>query len=146
EVAGRWVTELLGLPTGASVGFVTGAQAANTVGLATARHAILSDAGWDVEVRGLGGAPRIRGGGGGERHATVDRSVRLLGLGMDSIEVADAGHNGAIDVDDLARVLADGSDGPAIVCLQAGSVNTGGFDDFGRACEVARHHGAWVHV
>ena len=38
EVAGSWLKELLGLPRQASVGFVTGAQAANTVGLAAARH------------------------------------------------------------------------------------------------------------
>ena len=146
SVAGRWVTELLGLPAGASVGFVTGAQGANTAGLATARHTVLADAGWDVEVRGLFGAPRIRVVVGAERHGTVDRSVRLLGLGMDSIEVVAAGPNGAISTDDLARVLAAGEPGPTIVCLQAGGVNTGACDDFPVAIEIARRHGAWVHV
>jgi glutamate/tyrosine decarboxylase-like PLP-dependent enzyme len=146
DVAGRWVKELLGLPAGASVGFVTGAQAANTVGLATARHAALADAGWDVELRGLAGAPPIRVVVGEERHATVDRSVRFLGLGMASIETAAVGRDGAVDVGDLARVLAARDPGPTIVCLQAGSVNTGAFDDLRAACEVAHRHGAWVHV
>jgi glutamate/tyrosine decarboxylase-like PLP-dependent enzyme len=146
EVAGRWVKELLGLPAGASVGFVTGAQAANTVGLATARHTVLADAGWDVEQRGLAGAPPIRVVVSTERHATVDRSVRFLGLGMDSIQTVAVGHNGAIDVNDLSRVLATGDPAPTIVSLQAGSVNTGAFDDFRAACEVAHRHGAWVHV
>lgn len=57
EAAGTWLKDLLGIPATASVGFVTGAQAANTVGLAAARHAVLADAGWDVERRGLLGAP-----------------------------------------------------------------------------------------
>ncbi len=55
--------------------------------------------------------------------------------------------NGAMDVDDLARVLAAGEPGPTLVCLQAGNVNTGACDDVRRAVEVARAHGsAWVHV
>src|SRR4051794_5860938 len=145
ECAGGWLKELLGLPAGASVGFVTGCQEANTVGLAAGRHAVLADAGWDVERDGLAGAPRVRVVASEERHATVDRSVRLLGIGMSAIEAVRADANGAIDVDDLARVLAAGA-GPVLVCLQAGNVNTGACDDLRAAVTVARRHGAWVHV
>jgi glutamate/tyrosine decarboxylase-like PLP-dependent enzyme len=60
EVAGGWLKEVLGLPAGASFGFVTGAQGANTVGLAAARHRVLARAGWDVEARGLAGSPGVR--------------------------------------------------------------------------------------
>lgn len=145
QVAGRWLVELLGLPPTASVGFVTGGQAANTVGLAAARHDVLGRAGWDVEADGLGGAPRVRVVAGVERHATVDRSLRLLGLGTAAVEEVAADANGAIDVADLRRVLAAGS-GPVIVCLQAGNVNTGACDDLRAAVPLAREHGAWVHV
>lgn len=146
EVAGGWLKDLLGIPAGASVGFVTGAQEANTVGLAAGRHQVLERAGWDVERDGLHGAPRVRVVAGAERHATLDRSLRLLGFGAASVEPVAADANGAIDVADLERVLASGPDGPVIVCLQAGNVNTGACDDLGRGCEVARRHGAWVHV
>ena len=84
EVAGAWLKEALGLPPGASFGIVTGAQGANTVGLAAARHRVLERAGWDVERDGLAGAPRIRVVAGEERHATIDRSLRLLGIGAGS--------------------------------------------------------------
>jgi glutamate/tyrosine decarboxylase-like PLP-dependent enzyme len=144
--AGDWLKDLLGLPPTASVGFVTGAQEANTVGLATGRHAVLSAAGWDVERDGLQGAPALRIVASEERHATVDRSVRLLGMGTASIEPVAADHNGAIHVDDLARVLGRRASGPAVVCLQAGNVNTGACDDLRAATEVAHGHGAWVHV
>jgi glutamate/tyrosine decarboxylase-like PLP-dependent enzyme len=80
------------------------------------------------------------------RHATIDRSLRLLGLGVGSVEPVPAQVSGAIDTSALARVLADGPAGPVIVCLQAGEVNTGAFDDFPAAIEAARRHGAWVHV
>ncbi|MDT7572355.1 MAG: hypothetical protein QOE05_2529 [Actinomycetota bacterium] len=145
ECAGAWLKELLGLPSGASVGFVTGGQEANNVGLAAGRHAVLADAGWDVERDGLAGAPRVRVVASEERHATVDRSVRLLGMGTAAIEPVRADSNGAIDVDDLARVLEAGT-GPVLVCLQAGNVNTGACDDMQSAIAVARRHGAWVHV
>ncbi len=146
EVAGAWLKELLGLPTDASFGFVTGAQGANTVGLAAARHHVLAAAGWDVERDGLMGAPRVRVVANGERHATVDRALRLLGLGTAALEPVATDAQGAIDVADLARVLARGPVGPTIVCLQAGNVNSGACDDLGGAIAVAHDHGAWAHV
>ena len=146
EVAGGWLKDLLGIPEGASVGFVTGAQEANTVGLATGRHQVLAGAGWDVERDGLLGAPAVRVVAGEERHATIDRSLRLLGLGTACVEPVRADANGGLDVADLERVLASGPAGPTIVCLQAGNVNTGACDDLAAGCEVARRYGAWVHV
>jgi glutamate/tyrosine decarboxylase-like PLP-dependent enzyme len=146
EVAGGWLKELLGLPATASVGFVTGAQGANTACLAAARHHVLAEAGWDVERDGLHGAPPVRVVAGAERHATIDQSLRILGLGGAALAPAAAGPNGAVDVDDLDRVLAAGPPGPTIVCLQAGNVNTGASDDLRAACRVAHARRAWVHV
>ncbi|NMH97730.1 pyridoxal phosphate-dependent decarboxylase family protein [Pseudonocardia acidicola] len=146
RAAGRWLLELLGLPATASVGFVTGGQAANTVGLAAARHHVLAEAGWDVERDGLAGAPRVRVVAGVERHATIDRSLRLLGLGSAALQPVAADGNGAIDVRDLQRVLAAAAPGPTVVCLQAGNVNTGACDDLRTAIGLAHDHGAWVHV
>ncbi|MEU8263170.1 pyridoxal-dependent decarboxylase [Micromonospora sp. NPDC048999] len=144
--AGTWLKELLGIPASASVGFVTGGQAANTAGLAAARHQVLADVGWDVERRGLLGAPPIRVIAGEERHATIDRSLRLLGLGVDVVEPVSAGPNGAIDLGSLREVLRAGPAGPTIVCLQAGNVNTGACDELRKACELVHRHGGWVHV
>jgi glutamate/tyrosine decarboxylase-like PLP-dependent enzyme len=146
EVAGEWLKELLGIPATASFGFVTGGQGANTVGLAAARHHVLTEAGWDVERDGLFGAPRVRVVANEERHATIDRSLRLLGFGVAALEPVATDANGAIDVGDLERVLAAGPAGPTIVCLQAGNVNTGACDDAAASCAVARRFGAWVHV
>ncbi len=146
RAAGDWLKDLLRLPAGASVGFVTGAQAANTVGLAVGRRRVLAAAGWDVERDGLGGAPRLRVVTGVERHGTVDRALRLLGLGTACLVPVACDRNGAIDVDDLAARLAEEPGVPTIVCLQAGNVNTGASDDFARAVPLAREVGAWVHV
>jgi glutamate/tyrosine decarboxylase-like PLP-dependent enzyme len=146
RAAGAWAKDLLGLPSEASVAFVTGAQAGNTVGLAIGRNEVLSRAGHDVARDGLYGAPQIRVVACEERHATVDRALRLLGMGTSRIHSVRAGDNGAIDVDHLAEVLTEDGDSPTIVSLQAGNVNTGACDDFERAVPLARRHHAWVHV
>lgn len=145
EVAGAWLAELLGLPADASVGFVTGAQMANVTGLAAGRHEVLSRTGWDVEAAGLNGAPRLRVLVGAERHATVDRAVRFLGMGSDTMVPVEADAQGRMRPAALAEALAQGS-GPAIVCAQIGNVNTGAIDPVGEICQIAHEAGAWVHV
>ncbi|MGR6964482.1 pyridoxal phosphate-dependent decarboxylase family protein [Geodermatophilus sp. URMC 61] len=146
DVAGAWLKELLGLPQTASTGFVTGAQGANTVGLAAARHRVLADAGWDVEQNGLAGAPAVRVLATGERHATIDRSLRLLGLGAGALQPVATDEQGRIDVAALAGALEGGPPGRVVVCLQAGNVNTGACDDLAAAVPLAHRYGAWVHV
>jgi glutamate/tyrosine decarboxylase-like PLP-dependent enzyme len=119
EVAGGWLKELFGIPAGAAVGFVTGSQEANTVGLAAGRHTVLGRAGWDVQRRGLRESPRVRVVVGAERHATVDRSLRLLGLGDGDIDVVAADANGAMDTAVLERVLATMPVEPILVAVQS---------------------------
>jgi glutamate/tyrosine decarboxylase-like PLP-dependent enzyme len=145
EIAGGWLIDLLGLPAGASVGFVTGAQMASFTGLAAARHEVLRRVGWDVEARGLAGAPPIRVIAGADRHDTIDRALRFLGFGTDAITAVPADDQGRMSADALATVLA-GHTGPAIVCTQVGNVNSGAVDPVGRICDVAHEAGAWVHV
>ncbi|MGW1343257.1 pyridoxal phosphate-dependent decarboxylase family protein [Kribbella sp. NPDC002412] len=144
EVAASWLVELFGLPSGTSVGFVTGAQMANFTGLAAARHAVLRQAGWDVERDGLIGAPPIRVLAGAERHDTVDRALRFLGLGTSCIVPIEVDGQGRMRADALATALQD--NGPTIVCAQVGNVNTGAIDPIAEICDLAHAAGAWVHV
>jgi glutamate/tyrosine decarboxylase-like PLP-dependent enzyme len=149
DVAGAWLKQLLGIPAAASFGLVTGGQGANTVALAAARHRVLARAGWDVEADGLIGAPALRVVASEERHATIDRALRLLGIGAARVETVRADRNGAIDVDDVARVIRGGDHhAPTIACVQAGNVNTGACDDLAATCAVVRDASpnAWVHV
>jgi glutamate/tyrosine decarboxylase-like PLP-dependent enzyme len=146
EIAGRWVVDLLGLPPDASVGFVTGAMMATFSGPAAARHRVLAERGWDVNLRGLAGAPAIRVLVGEHRHSTVDRGLALLGLGREQIEVVDADPAGRIEADDLVARLDRHPRAPTIVVLQAGEVHTGAFDDFITTIPAAHARGAWVHV
>jgi glutamate/tyrosine decarboxylase-like PLP-dependent enzyme len=145
ETVAAWAKELLGLPAGAGVGLVTGAQMANVTALAAARNAVLARAGWDVEERGLIGAPLLRVIAGAEAHATVFNALRLLGLGRGTAIRVAADEQGRMRAGELVRTLA-GGDGPAIVCAQAGNVNTGAFDPFEEIVAACRAAGAWCHV
>jgi len=136
EVAEAWLLDVLGLPAGASVGFVTGAQMANATCLAAARNAVLAGLGWEVAERGLIGAPPLTVIAGAEAHATIFSALRLIGLAPPTLVPAD--EQGAL------RELR--LDGPAIVCVQAGNVNSGAFDAFEAIADVCAEHGAWLHV
>ena len=146
EVVGAWLKQLIGLPGDASFGLVSGGQAGNTVALAAARNHVLAQAGWDVERDGLHHAPAIHVVASEERHATIDRALRLLGFGTRCVVEVPATRNGAIEVAALTQTLEALPAGPRIVCLQAGNVNTGACDDLRAACGVARARGAWAHV
>jgi glutamate/tyrosine decarboxylase-like PLP-dependent enzyme len=146
EVAGRWLASLLGLPEGVSFALVTGCQMANVTGLAAARHRVLAAAGHDVERDGLIGAPRIRVLAGAERHVTVDRALRLIGLGSGCVEPVAVDERGAMVAEALEDALAAGSREPTIVVAQVGNVNGGAIDPMERICPAAHAAGAWVHV
>jgi glutamate/tyrosine decarboxylase-like PLP-dependent enzyme len=148
QVTSRWVLGLLGLPLRSSVGFVTGGQMANTVCLAAARNHVLAAHGWDVEAEGLLGAPPVTVVVGEERHSTIDRGLRLLGLGSRAIRTVEVDEAGRILPGDLEAVLAVVS-GPTIVCAQAGNVNGGAVDPFGYIRDAVDRRAAddiWLHI
>ena len=145
-VAAQWLLELLDLPRGASVGFTTGATMANFVGLAAARGEVLRRVGWDVDAQGLFGAPPIQVLIGDDAHTTVFSALQYLGLGHERVTRVATGADGAIDAAAFEQALQRCPDGPLIVVLQAGQINTGAFDPFARLIPLAKSRGAWVHV
>ncbi|HSP73539.1 MAG TPA: pyridoxal-dependent decarboxylase, partial [Gaiellaceae bacterium] len=140
EVAGAWLLELLGLPPTASFSFQTGTQMANFTCLAAARRQVLADAGWDLDRDGLAGAPGIRVVVGEERHVTIDRALRLLGIGSASLDVVPADEQGRFRADALEL-----DERPTIVCAQAGNVNSGAFDPLAEIADAVAGR-AWLHV
>ncbi len=144
-VVARWLLELLDLPRSASVGFVTGATMANFVGLAAARGAVLRRVGWDADGDGLFGAPPITVLIGDDAHTTVFSALQFLGLGHNRVVRVAADADGRMRVDAFATALA-ACQGPIIVVLQAGQLNTGGFDPAAAIIPLAHARGAWVHI
>ena len=146
EVVGKWIKEILGLPADAGFALVTGTQMAHFTCLAAARHAVLERCGWDVEQKGLFGAPRIRILCSDQRHGSIERAVRYLGLGQAHIVNLSTDSMNRITLDSLQQALGRESFSPAIVVLQAGDISTGAFDDFENMIPMAKRQSAWVHV
>jgi glutamate/tyrosine decarboxylase-like PLP-dependent enzyme len=140
-VALAWLLDVLGLPSESGGAFVTGAAMANFTALAAARHAQLAGAGWDVEALGLQGAPPLTVVVSAEAHPTLTKALGLLGLGRERAHVVPVDAQGRMHADALPPITA-----PAIVCMQAGNVNTGAFDPASEIIAWAHRAGAWVHV
>jgi len=145
QTVAAWAKELLGLPSGAGVGLVSGAQMANVTALAAARNAVLARAGWDVEEQGLAGAPALCVITSDESHATVYNALRLLGLGRGTALRVATDEQGRMRADELVRTLGEAA-GPTIVCAQAGNVNTGACDPLEEIVAACRAAGAWCHI
>src|SRR5687768_7651365 len=145
HVAAGWLLQLLGLPSSASVGFVTGATVANTTALAAARHEVLRRVGWDVEAHGLQGAPCITVIAGQQAHASIRNATRFIGLGSAGIVYVDSDEQGRMIPASLELALAATS-GPTIVCAQSGNVNTGAFDPIDEIAPLVHARDGWLHV
>lgn len=141
QVAQRWLIDLFGLPPTTVAGFVTGATVANLTALAAARNAVLARVGWDVEAQGLAGAPELTVVVGDEVHPSLLKGLGLLGLGRERVLRVPVDAQGRLRAEALPR-----TSGPAIVCVQAGNVNTGAFDPVEEIAAKAHEAGAWVHV
>jgi glutamate/tyrosine decarboxylase-like PLP-dependent enzyme len=139
-VVEKWITEILPVAKGSSVGFVTGVTMANFCSLAAARTSILQKLGWDVEGQGLFGAPPITVIIGEEAHGSLLKALSMVGLGRERVIRIPSDNNGRMRTD-----LIPPLDERTILCLQAGNVNTGGMDD-GVVISRAKSEGAWVHI
>ncbi len=136
EIALGWMVDALGLPAGTGAGFVTGATMANFTALLAARHAVLEKVGWNVESDGLFGAPPVTVVVGDEAHPTLMRSLSMAGFGHQRVLRLPVDGQGRMRAEDLPELV-----GPAIVCIQAGNVNTGAFDPAADLCAWAHEHG-----
>jgi glutamate/tyrosine decarboxylase-like PLP-dependent enzyme len=145
DIAARWLIDIFGLPRGTSVGFTTGCTMANFTAIAAARHALYLKLGWDVERHGLLGAPPITVVTSDESHVSVFASLQMLGLGRERVVRIPTDEQGRMRPRALRSTLA-GIDTPALVCAQAGNVNTGAFDPIVEIAECARDCSAWLHV
>jgi glutamate/tyrosine decarboxylase-like PLP-dependent enzyme len=141
RIALGWVIDMLGLPPSSWGAFVTGTTVAHMTALAAARTKVLNDAGWDSVADGLFGAPKVTVIVSDEAHPTLLKALGVVGLGRSTVE--------RVPVDDQGRMRPDALpdwEGPAILCIQAGNVNTGAIDPLETLIAYGHERGAWVHV
>ena len=141
-----WLRELFSLSPQHIGGFVSGATMSNFVGLAVGRE-------WLGERRGVSVSEQGNGALGdvavlsGSPHSSVYKALAMLGLGRGCVHrIAASGGREAIDIDRLATELEQLDGRPAIVVANAGTVNTGDFDDLRAIAGLRRHFPFWLHV
>lgn len=140
-VCQNWLVDLFGLPQESVAGFVSGTSTATLCGLAAGRWTLLKRLNWDVNERGMRGAPKLRIVLGEQAHGTVFKQLALLGFGTNEVERVPIDGEGSIDIRHLPEL-----DDHCLVIVQAGNVNSGGFDPIDEICERAIRAGAWVHI
>jgi glutamate/tyrosine decarboxylase-like PLP-dependent enzyme len=136
-----WIKEAAGLPESSWGVFVTGTTVGHIVSLAAARSAVLAAEGWDATGQGLFGAPPITVVVGEEVHPSLIKALGVIGLGRHRVVRVPVDDQGRMRTDTFPQISP-----PAIVCVQAGNVNTGAFDPMGEIIPKAKESGAWVHV
>ncbi len=140
-VCERWLKDIFKLSEETVAGFVSGTSTANLCALAAARYQLLQNLGWDINQRGLNGAPALRVIAHEQTHASVKRTLALLGYGFDNVEWVPSDEQGRLRLEELPTL-----DSTCLVLLQAGNANTGSYDNFDQVCDLAKQVGAWVHI
>ena len=141
SVCENWLKDIFKLPSESVAGFVSGTSVANLCGLIAARYRLLKNLGWDVNIKGLNGAPRIRIIAHEQVHASIQKTFAILGFGQDDVTWVPSDDQGRMIIEELPEL-----DSSCLVILQAGNANTGSFDKFSAVCDKANRVGAWVHV
>lgn len=141
QICEQWLKTVFNLPHETVAGFVSGTSMANLSGLAAARFRILKNLGWDINTKGINGAPQIKIFAHEQVHASIKKTLAMLGFGNENINWIPSDDQGKLLTNKLPRL-----DNHSLLILQAGNVNTGSFDDFDTICDQANKAGAWVHI
>ena len=121
------------------------ASSATLVALLAALHRT-SGGRWRAD--GVDGRERVYGTA--ETHSSLAKAVRVAGLGARALRVVEPGPDG-VTMSPAAlehRLRADVAAGlrPVLVCPTVGTTGTVAVDPVGAVADLARPHGAWVHV
>jgi len=143
----EWLKEIMDYPSEASGVFVSGGSMANFTGLAVAWNA---KAQIDIKKHGLQTVKnKMVLYASKEGHQCLTRAAELLGLGSDSLRLIPVNESFQIDMEELEKSIKDDKQAgfhPFCVIGNAGSVNTGAFDDLNALADLCQQEGLWFHV
>ncbi|NJQ04658.1 pyridoxal phosphate-dependent decarboxylase family protein [Streptomyces lonarensis] len=145
-VALGWLKELFGLPAGWGAVTTTGGTMANFTGLAAARRYWAARHGVDVDVDGLARLPPMPVFGSGFAHASISKSLGMLGLGRSALRRLTVDGSGRLDLGALRVALEELRGAPAVLVATAGEPDAGRFDPVAQLADLADEFDAWLHV
>lgn len=136
--------QLFGLDASFHGSFVTGATMSNFVGLALGRQWLGEQSGIDPANEGITNMSiKVVSG---TAHSSILKSLSMLGIGRNALHRIDTlSGREAVDVVKLSAFLADQKQ-PVIVVANAGTVNTGDFDDLEAIAALKKNHKFWMHI
>jgi aromatic-L-amino-acid decarboxylase len=140
-----WLVEMLGLPGGFRSGTVGGGVIQDTASSAVLCALIAAR---ERAVRG-GATGRLTAYASSQAHSSVEKAIRIAGMGRESLRLIDVDHAYAMRADRLADVMAaDRAAGhvPVFVCATVGTTSSLAVDPVAAIGPVCRTHGAWLHV
>ena len=146
QVMVDWLRQALGLPEGFSGTIHDSATTATLSAVLTMREKVLD---WVGLKAGLSGQPRLRIYASAENHSSIDKAVRVAGIGQDNLVKVPTLPDHAMDPATLDRLIrADLAAGltPAGVILCAGGTSIGAFDHIRDSIAIAKTHGLYTHV
>jgi glutamate/tyrosine decarboxylase-like PLP-dependent enzyme len=146
RVALSWLKELFELPAEWGAVLTTGATMANFTALAAARRWWALEHGRDVDAHGFCGLPELPVLSSGYIHASVVKSLAMLGIGRNSVRRLAVDPTGRLDLAALDAELKRLGDQPVLLIATAGEVNAGDFDPVAEMAGLAHGRRAWLHV
>ncbi len=145
-----WLVDMLGLPekfrsTTAGGGVIqdTASSAVLTALLAARERAT----GWQCNERGL--ATRLVAYTSSQAHSSIEKAVKIAGLGRDNLRLVEVDQTFAMRPDALARqIQADRAAGltPCFVCATVGTTSSNALDPVRAIGEICQAEGVWLHV
>jgi aromatic-L-amino-acid/L-tryptophan decarboxylase len=146
QVMVQWLRAALGLPEGFLGTIHDSATTATLSAVLTMREQATEFSG---NIKGLSGAPHLRFYASAQTHSSVDKAIRVAGVGQDNLVKIDTDAGFSMIPEALdAAIKADLAAGytPAGVILCAGGTSIGAFDRIGDCIAVAKAHGLPTHV
>ncbi len=143
----EWLKTVMGFASQASGVLVSGGSKANFTGLAVARN---KKALINIKKHGLqNDHPRMVLYVSEEGHKSLVRSVELLGLGNESLRLIPVNDRYQIDLSALEKAIEEDKKAgcyPFCVIGNAGTTNTGAFDDLSAIADLCQRENLWFHV
>ena len=144
----EWLRQMVGLPDSFTGVLQDTASSATLVAMLEARERATNFR-YAREGAAAPGADKLVVYASREAHSSIDKAVRLAGLGETRLWKIPTDANFAMKVEELAEAMAaDVAAGmiPCAVVATVGTTSSTGVDDVAAIAKVARQHGAWLHV
>jgi aromatic-L-amino-acid/L-tryptophan decarboxylase len=141
-----WLAQMLGLGEGWHGVIQDSASSATLAAVLTARERAT---GWRANEEGLGGLPPLAVYTSEEAHSSVEKAVRIAGLGRRALRLIPTDERFAMRPEALeAQIVRDIACGIKPVCIVAtlGTTGTGGIDRLASIGAIARAHDSYLHV